>query len=174
MEPVLSVLADNSQGLTMEKLQANSSLLIIAGSETTATQLSGVTYFLMTNPDAMKKVTEEIRTTFKSEEDINFISVNELTYMNACLSESFRLYPPVATGLPRIVPEGGAKICGEYVSEGSTVAVHHYALYRNDKLWKDALEYRPERWLGDTRFAEDQRDALQPFHVGPRNCLGRK
>lgn len=158
----------------MEKLQANSSLLIIAGSETTATQLCGVTYFLMTNPEAMKKVTEEIRSTFESEEDINFISVNELTYMNACLNESFRLYPPVASGLPRIVPVGGATVCGEYIGEGQTVAVHHFALYRDEKLWKDALGYRPERWLGDPEFAGDRRDALQPFSVGPRNCLGRK
>ncbi|KAK6064947.1 tubulin alpha chain [Seiridium cupressi] len=59
VEPMLK--RADERGITMEKLQANSSLLIIAGSETTATQLSGVTYFLMTNPDAMKKVTDEIR-----------------------------------------------------------------------------------------------------------------
>lgn len=158
----------------MEKLQANSSLLIIAGSETTATQLSGVTYFLMTNPEIMKKVTEEVRSSFKSKEDIDFVSVNKLAYMKACLNESFRLYPPVASGLPRIVPAGGAMVCGEYIAEGQTVAVHHFALYRDERLWKDALKYEPERWLGDPRYADDKREALQPFHIGPRNCLGQK
>ncbi|KAK9418129.1 putative Tubulin alpha chain [Seiridium unicorne] len=59
VEPMLK--RADERGITMEKLQANSSLLIIAGSETTATQLSGATYFLMTNPDAMKKVTDEMR-----------------------------------------------------------------------------------------------------------------
>ncbi|KAH6660272.1 cytochrome P450 [Truncatella angustata] len=171
VEPMLK--RADEWGLTLEKLQANSSLLILAGSETTATQLCGVTYHLMANPDALQKATKEIRSAFKSEEDINFITVNELTYMNACLNESFRLYPPVAGGLPRIVPPGGARVCGEYIAEGQTVAVHHFALYRDERLWKDAQEYHPERWLGDPRFADDQRDALQPFHVGPRNCLGR-
>ena len=33
---------------------------------------------------------------------------------------------------------------------------------------------RPERFLGDERYANDVRDVLQPFHIGPRNCIGRK
>ncbi|KAI1865447.1 uncharacterized protein JN550_008204 [Neoarthrinium moseri] len=161
-------------GLTMEKLQATCSILIIAGSETTATLLSGVTYFLMTNPDAMKRATDEVRSRFKTEDEINFVTVNDLNFMNSCLSEAFRLYPPVAMGLPRVVPAGGAKICGHYVAEGNIVAVHHYALYRRASVFKDPLEYHPERFLGDPRFANDSRDALQPFHIGPRNCIGRK
>ena len=30
----------------------------------------------------------------------------------------------------------------------------------------------PERWLGEARYAGDKRAVMQPFHVGPRNCLG--
>lgn len=33
--------------------------------------------------------------------------------------------------------------------------------------------FHPERWLGDPAFADDRKDAFQPFHLGPRNCLGR-
>jgi cytochrome P450 len=32
----------------------------------------------------------------------------------------------------------------------------------------------PERWLGDPEYAHDVRGVLQPFSVGPRNCIGRK
>jgi hypothetical protein len=33
----------------------------------------------------------------------------------------------------------------------------------------------PERWLNiDPRFASDKKDVLQPFSLGPRNCLGKK
>ena len=39
-------------------------------------------------------------------------------------------------------------------------------------------EFRPERWLDSGKstsspFASDRRDALQPFSLGPRSCLGR-
>lgn len=40
--------------------------------------------------------------------------------------------------------------------------------------FKDPFQFHPERWLGDPAFASDNKDAFQPFHVGSRNCLGRK
>lgn len=101
----------------MEKLQANSSILIIGGSETTATLLSGVTYFLLMNPEPMAKLTAEIRGAFKSEDEIDFVSVSSLQYLLACLDEALRMYPPVPTGLPRVVPKGGASISGNFIPE---------------------------------------------------------
>jgi len=101
----------------MKRLQANASALIVAGSETTATLLCGVTYLLLTNPGALKKVTEEVRSTFTSDEEITLTSVGGLKYMLACLNEGLRSYPPVPFGLPRIVPRGGATISGMAVPE---------------------------------------------------------
>ncbi|ORY62226.1 cytochrome P450 ClCP1 [Pseudomassariella vexata] len=160
-------------GLTIAKLQANSSILIIGGSETTATLLSGVTYFLAMNQDALKKVTEEVRAAFKSEDEINFTTVNDLNYMLGCLNEALRMYPPVPSGLPRVVPQGGAHICGYYVPQGVTVGIYQWALYHNSKFFKDPFEFHPERFLGDAKYDSDEKNAFQPFHVGPRNCIGR-
>lgn len=106
-----------SQGLTLDKLQANSSILIIGGSETTATLLSGVTFLLLTNRSALEKLTKEIRTTFKSEDEMDMASVSALPYLLACLEEALRMYPPVPMGLPRVAPKGGAMVCGYYVPE---------------------------------------------------------
>lgn len=47
-------------------------------------------------------------------------------------------------------------------------------MYHNEMHFKYPFEYHPERFLGDPRFVGDNRDALQPFHTGPRNCVGRK
>lgn len=32
----------------------------------------------------------------------------------------------------------------------------------------------PERWLGNERYKDDQRDVVMPFSVGPRSCIGVK
>lgn len=78
-------------GLTDDELVSNSQLLIIAGSETTATLLSGVTYLLLQNPRAWQKVVDEVRSAFKSEAEITFANANaRLPYMLACLDEAFR------------------------------------------------------------------------------------
>lgn len=92
--------------------------MIIAGSETTATLLSAATYYLLTYPDAMVKLTEEVRSAFKSEDEIDMISVQKLTYLLAVLDESLRLYPPVPAGGPRKIAPDGDVILGQYVPGG--------------------------------------------------------
>ncbi|TDZ35630.1 Cytochrome P450 monooxygenase aclL [Colletotrichum trifolii] len=160
-------------GLSMDQLVANGNTLIIAGSETTATLLCGVTYYLLKHGDALKRLTEEIRSTFKYEDEMDVVSVNQLTYMLACLSEALRVYPSVATALPRVAPEEGATICGRFVPGGTTVTIHQYAIHRDEKYFRKPSEFHPERFLDDPEFASDNREAFQPFHVGPRNCVGR-
>ena len=99
----------------IKKLEANSSTLIIAGSETTATLLSGLTYLLLTNPDALSKLTSEVRSTFVEDKEIDINSVSRLTYLQACIEEALRMYPPVPVGMPRVVPPSGASISGHYI-----------------------------------------------------------
>ncbi|KAK6205928.1 hypothetical protein LQW54_008120 [Pestalotiopsis sp. IQ-011] len=111
---------DRNNEAEMDKLVMNASVLIVAGSETTATVLSGVTYLLLTNPDKLAKLEEELRKAFDSDDDITLAKASHLDYMLACLEEAMRLYPPVPVGLPRIVPKGGRIVGGVYVPEGPT------------------------------------------------------
>lgn len=53
------------------EMHANADLLMIAGTETTATMLAGVTYNLLTNPEPMEKLKRELRETFRTEEEIS-------------------------------------------------------------------------------------------------------
>lgn len=67
--------------LALPDLVTNANVIVIAGSETTATILSGTTYHLLTHPDVMKKLTKEIRTSFESSDDINIENVSKLSYI---------------------------------------------------------------------------------------------
>lgn len=104
--------------LDLGQLVSTSSTLIIAGSETTATLLTGVVYLLTTNPDKLNLLTKEVRSAFTNDEEITLTSVGKLTYMLACLNEALRRYPPVPAGLPRQAPKGGCYIMGQYIPEG--------------------------------------------------------
>lgn len=117
IEGLLRPKEDNMIPMSMDQLRMMCGLLIGAGSETTATLLSGVTYLLCTNPEALAKLTHEVRTAFSSENEIDFQSVSGLQYMLACLDEALRVYPPAPVGLPREVPKGGWTIAGHYVAE---------------------------------------------------------
>lgn len=89
-----------------EELITNSNTLFVAGSDTTATLLTACTFYLLANPHAHKKAVEEVRSAFESAADIDFTKATaRLPYMLAVLNETFRLYPPVATSLERLVPQ---------------------------------------------------------------------
>lgn len=40
--------------------------------------------------------------------------------------------------------------------------------------FENPTSFIPERWLPGTGYDDDRRDVLQPFSVGPRNCIGKK
>ncbi|KAK0755234.1 hypothetical protein N5P37_012057 [Trichoderma harzianum] len=155
------------------ELLDNASLLIIAGSETTATTLSGVTYLLLTHPDVLQKTTDEVRSSFSNESEIDLLSVQKLNYMMAALQETLRMYPPVPTAIPRKAQPGGDVICGQYVPENTVLGIWQWPMYHNAKNFTLPDSYIPERWLGDARFSSDPQDVLQAFSFGPRNCIGK-
>ncbi|KAI0481367.1 putative cytochrome P450 monooxygenase [Xylariaceae sp. FL0804] len=154
-------------------LASNGELLVAAGSETTATALCGCLFLLERNPAARATVVAEVRGAFASDADISLLTVGRLSYMMAVLKESLRRYPPVPSGLPRRVPAGGAEIDGNFVPEGTIVAVWQWAINHSTDYWTDPMTFAPERWMGDSKYADDQLDACQPFSVGPRNCIGQ-
>ena len=99
----------------MPELEMNSTALFIAGSETTATLLSGATYLLLSNPNCLAQAVSEVRSAFDSDEEITLTAVKEIPYVVACLDEAMRCYPPVPDAMHRLVPAGGCTIAGNFV-----------------------------------------------------------
>lgn len=111
------------------------------------------------------------------EDDITLASIHKLEYLDAVITETLRVYPPVAIPLPRCVPSGGETISGSFVPEGTTIGVHHYSTYHSPSNFHLAEEFHPERWLRESRdlppFVGDNKECMQPFSYGPRECLGK-
>ncbi|KAK0909437.1 hypothetical protein LTR91_008538 [Friedmanniomyces endolithicus] len=158
---------DEEGELSRAALYENAITLVVAGSETTATLLAGATYLLCRNPEMLYKVQSEVRSAFKTDSDITSKSVNNLTYMLAVLTESMRMFPPTAFGLPRFIAAKEGQV--------TRVAIFHQAAYRSEQNSARPDDFVPERWLPGppTEFKQDHRDVLQPFMVGPRGCLGK-
>jgi hypothetical protein len=80
--------------------------------------MSTVFYYLLKQPGIMHRLQVEIRSFFKSYDEINALSTTNLPYTVAVIREAMRIYPPLALALPRIVPEGGDTIDGNFVPAG--------------------------------------------------------
>lgn len=109
---------EEGKGLTMGEIQSNASLFIVAGSDSVATVLTGTIFYLLQNPEIMRKLTDEVRTTFKTEDEIDAQSVARLPYMLACLDETNRIYPTILTGQAVIVPAEGDLVGKDWIPGG--------------------------------------------------------
>ena len=117
--------------MTHPEILASSRVLLTAGSETTATLLSGTTYFLLTNPSWLARVQAEIREAFHTSEEITLRSVSQpglLPLLEAVLQESLRCYPPLPGTLPRVTGSKGAIIDSKFVPQGVSSFIFHRLL----------------------------------------------
>ncbi|KAF1354170.1 cytochrome P450 [Lizonia empirigonia] len=153
--------------VTEEELIHNADLFMVAGSETTATVLLGVTYYLLKNPHAYKRVTEE---------EANA----RLPYMLACLNEAMRIFPSIPLVLLRITNDGPpTPIAGHSIPPATRVGVHQLSAYHSPLNFHDPQSFRPERWLPEeydepsSPFHNDRREVHKPFYFGRRDCIGR-
>jgi cytochrome P450 len=158
------------------EIVAEISIMMNAGSATTAIAMTNVLYQLLKNPETMQRVIEELDAALEDDEDeedgvVSHDKVKHLPYMRACLDESLRLFPPTPHGLPRETPKDGINILGDYIPGGVSVAMSAFVAHRQEGPFPQADKYIPERWLGE------EGKALQPyflaFSAGARGCIGR-
>ena len=102
----------NNKGMSVPELEANINDLLLAGTETSSTALTGITNLLLQNPRELTALVDEIRTAFPRESDITSSAVHELRHLGAVIEEGLRLAPPVPEGLARIIAPEGQFIAG--------------------------------------------------------------
>ncbi|KZL82632.1 cytochrome p450 [Colletotrichum incanum] len=169
---VESMLRKGAEPMTKDEIYSNSMNLILAGSDTTATALSGATYFLLMHPEMLRRITDEVRNGFTSSEQIDLTSTAKLEFLQAVLEETLRAYPPIPSASPRKTPPSGQEILGQWIPGNTTISLWHWPMYHNEKYFTKPYGFHPERWMGDPEFKNDQTEAFKPFHIGPRNCIG--
>ncbi|KAL3851037.1 hypothetical protein ACJIZ3_012919 [Penstemon smallii] len=162
-------------------LRDTSLSLMFAGRDTTSTCLTWLFWLIATNPVEESKIREEIETELKLMKNGNkwrFFNVQEsrkLIYLHGALSESLRLFPPVALEhkapiLPDVLPSGN------HIQENSKVIISFYSMGRMESIWgKDCLEFKPERWISARgRTKHEPSYKFPAFNAGPRTCLGKE
>ena len=115
---------NDEKGMSVPEIEQTLRVLVVAGSETTATALSGIVRNLLRNPETLRKTTAEIRQSFRHASEICAQRVTTLSYLGAVIEEGLRLCPPVALGMPRVVPESRAEVSGHGLPSG--VRIHHF------------------------------------------------
>ncbi|KAL5379312.1 hypothetical protein DPSP01_008584 [Paraphaeosphaeria sporulosa] len=176
LSPFLREMEVSPEKMSLGEIQSTFGVILVAGSETTATTLVGCLYRLASNVTTQEKLWSEVQH-FQSNQAIAVESTRNLEYLDAVLNESLRLCYAIPGGLPRIVPEKGDTYAGHFVPGGTSISIRPHVLIHSEKYFKNAWTFAPERWLPNEKrpeeFANDNLSASQPFSVGPTGCIGK-
>ncbi|BCS06667.1 benzoate 4-monooxygenase [Aspergillus luchuensis IFO 4308] len=144
---------------------------MFAGSGTTANTFTFLLWACLRKPDVVARLKAELKEAFPDPSIVpDHRTCSALPYLQAVISETFRRYPAAIAILPRTAVKDTI-IAGVPISKGTVVGAQNRTIHFDEKAFPDAQEFRPERWLEMENEAL-QKEALAPFSMGPRKCIG--
>ncbi|CAH8264277.1 unnamed protein product [Arabidopsis lyrata] len=172
---LLSIESEKSIGFEAQRNDIKFMILdmFIGGTSTSSTLLEWIMTELIRNPNVMKKLQDEIRSTIRPHGSyIKEKEVNNMKYLKAVIKEVFRLHPPLPLILPRLLSED-VKVKGYNIAAGTEVIINAWAIQRDPAIWgPDAEEFKPERHLDSTLDYHGKDLNFIPFGSGRRICPG--
>ncbi|KAJ7794087.1 fatty acid hydroxylase [Mycena olivaceomarginata] len=160
------------QGMSEESIAENLLTFLIAGHETSSGMMTFMVYFLLKNPETLRKLRAQIDEVL-GEREVQYEDFAKLPYLIAVMRETLRLAAtaPMRSTTPIAdTTLGGGKYA---VKKGTAIVIQTWELHRDPAVWgDDADEFRPERML-DGKFEALPPNAWQPFGFGARGCIGR-
>ncbi|KAH7203512.1 cytochrome P450 [Fusarium oxysporum] len=154
------LLGGKATSSTWQSLSAN-----LLFSDTTSVTLTCLFYLLATNKNAFMRLQEEIDNLFSSSSQPNHSSFSKLTYLQACIDETLRLFPPVPSGLQRMTPAEGLQVGEIFIPGDTIVTVPSYTVYRDERYFTAPNDFVPERWVIKPEMVKDD-SVFAPFSVG--------
>lgn len=157
-------------GMTDKEIRDEAMTMFLAGHETTAIALTWTWYLLATNPDARRKLHDELDTVLGGRMP-TMDDVDQLTYTRMVVAESLRLYPPVYL-TDRMPAEDWDT--GEYIiPKGKYLFLSPYLMHRHPEFYPDPERFDPERWTPE-QIASRPKFSYFPFGGGLRTCIGEQ
>ncbi|KAI0143997.1 cytochrome P450 [Hypoxylon sp. NC0597] len=157
-----------------KRLTDEAMVIVIAGSETTASTLAAIMYHMLTDRQLFARLRTELETVMPDRYELPVASkLDGLPFLNAIIQEAVRLYPGATHRQDRTcpdeeliyeAPDGRTHV----IPAGSAVGMAAPILNRNPDYYDQPDEFRPERYLENPRLLKYQ----MSFSKGTRQCIG--
>jgi cytochrome P450 len=145
------------EGSPMSEQELRDELMtaLVAGHETTASQLAWALDRLAREPDVRARLTQEIDAGESDE------------YLSATITEILRLRPVLPNAEPRLTKRE-VEIGGYRYPPGVVLLASAYLIHHDPEIYPEPRAFRPERFLGTSPGTY----TWIPFGGGRRRCLG--
>jgi cytochrome P450 len=152
---LLSARHEDGSPMSPVELRDELMTLLVAGHETTASELAWAFERLTRTPDVLERLTAEID------------SGDGDAYVTATVYETLRRRPVLPNAAPRLVMEP-IEVGGWRYEPGVCLIADSYLLHHDPDVYPDPYAFRPERFLDE----QPGTYTWIPFGGGRRRCLG--
>lgn len=165
--------AQNGATLTDQEIKEQVDTIMFEGHDTTAAASSFFLSLMGIHQDMQEKVYEEMQAIFgDSDRPATFQDTLEMKYLERCLMETLRMYPPVPI-IARELRED-LQLASEnlVVPAGATVIIGTYLMHNDEKIYPNPTKFNPDNFLPENT-AKRHYYSFIPFSAGPRSCVGK-
>jgi cytochrome P450 len=159
-DDILSLLLDarhdDGSPMSDQELRDELMTLLVAGHETTASQLAWVMERLAREPRVVDNLVAEVD------------GADGDAYLTATIQETMRRRPVLPNAAPRLVKKPVEIDGWHYEPNGVCVVVNSYLIHHDPDIYPDPYAFRPERFLDEPPGTY----TWTPFGGGRRRCLG--
>jgi cytochrome P450 len=158
----------------IERIRDEAMVLIVAGSETTASTMVAITYHLLSDRAMLARLKAELESANPGPNEYpDPAKLDNLPFLNALIQEAIRLYPGATPRQDRAAPDedliywrpDGTAFT---IPRGTGVGMTAPILNRHPDLYPDPDTFRPERFIEDPKLAKH----TFSFSKGGRQCIG--
>lgn len=147
--------------------------LFSGGTDTSAIAMEWALAELINHPNIMEKAAQEIDNVTGKTRLVQESDISQLPYLQAIVKEILRLHSPA----PMILRESSedCTIEGYHIPAKTRLFVNVWAMNRDPKNWENPLEFRPERFMNETKILDvrgQNNFHYLPFGSGRRGCPG--
>lgn len=164
-------------GLGQYDAETEASIAMVTGAFPVASAVNVTLLHVFSNRRMHEKLMQEIDGVSKdtgSSEPPQCSEIGKLPYLQACLNETLRCFPPITQLRERVVPPSGDTLDGHFVPGGTKIGLNTRALEQDQCFGAEPDIYRPERWIeaNPQELAEMKKVHGLIFGYGSTKCLG--
>jgi cytochrome P450 len=158
----------------LDRLAREGITQVSAGTMTTSWSISVAIYHALADPHVLRKLRAELESAIPDPSVPTPLAVLEsLPYLRGVVLECLRLSFGVTNRIPRVAHEDMRytdSTSGRtfIIPAGTPCSASSLILHYDEKIYPNAKEFRPERWVGNQRLER----YMVSFSKGTRQCVG--